>query len=272
MRNAMKKAYLLLTISVLFFMSSDLWAQNRPKVMVIIPEHHISRPIPDPAGETEIIKTFISAGYKVVDQQQTAQIRYNDQVAAALKGNNKLASKIGMEHGADLIVIGEAFSESAGQVLSGFITCRARIEAKVIRTDNAEILAADGKYASGLDVAEFVAGKKAIQKAAHELGKYFIEQLSVQWSGPAASKTEVDMVVLGVDYGSFIQFKNALGKSSRAVSEVTPRSFTNGRGVLEVYTKGTAYTLAEELTGKGVPGFKVRVDDVTTNRLTILLN
>ncbi|MEQ9442433.1 MAG: CsgG/HfaB family protein, partial [Cyclobacteriaceae bacterium] len=40
---------------------------NAPKVMVIIPEYHITRQVPDPAGETEIIRKFVNAGFPVVD-------------------------------------------------------------------------------------------------------------------------------------------------------------------------------------------------------------
>lgn len=149
------------------------------KIMVIIPEYHIRRSVPDPAGETEIIKVLIENGYRVVDKDQLARIRYNEQVKEAARGNAHLASKIGNKYGADVIIVGEAFSESIGNVIpGGFITCRARIEARAVDTKTGEILAADGKYASGIDLGEFVAGKMAIQNAATELANYFVEYLN----------------------------------------------------------------------------------------------
>jgi hypothetical protein len=127
----------------------------------------------------EIIKVLIENGYRVVDKDQLARIRYNEQVKEAARGNAHLASKIGNKYGADVIIVGEAFSESIGNVIpGGFITCRARIEARAVDTKTGEILAADGKYASGIDLGEFVAGKMAIQNAATELADYFVEYLN----------------------------------------------------------------------------------------------
>ena len=42
-----------------------------PSVMIIVPEVHIQRPIPDPAGETEIIRRFIESGFKVLTRAFT---------------------------------------------------------------------------------------------------------------------------------------------------------------------------------------------------------
>lgn len=92
--------------------------RHKPRIMVIIPEYHMistrnpdperrrenRQEVPDPAGETEIIKNLIAAGFKIVDQQQAAKIRYNDQVKAAINGDTQLASQIGLEYDAEIII------------------------------------------------------------------------------------------------------------------------------------------------------------------------
>ena len=40
------------------------------RVAVVIPEQHLSEPIPDPAGETEVIRQLIKEGFRVVDAKQ----------------------------------------------------------------------------------------------------------------------------------------------------------------------------------------------------------
>jgi len=42
----------------------------RPRIMVVIPEQHFRRKIPDPAAETEIIRQFAKERFYVVDQKQ----------------------------------------------------------------------------------------------------------------------------------------------------------------------------------------------------------
>ena len=255
----------------------------KPRIMVIIPEYHListrnpdptrrrenSRKVPDPAGETEIIRNLIAAGFKVVDQQQVAQIRYNDQVKAAVNGDAKLASRIGIEYGAEIIIIGEAFSESAGRIVRGFESCRARVEARAIKTDTAEILAADGKFATGMDIAQFVAGKKALQNAGKELSGYLIESVLAKWSNDVSNSTLVELIITGLNYREFINFKTLLNDSIRGVSAVHQRSFTNGRAFVELEFKGDAQNLSEKFVLHDFEGFKVEVTDFSTNRLTI---
>ena len=96
--------------------------------MVIIPEQNIHHEIPDPAGETEIIRILIEQGYSVIDQKITSQIRKNKEYPALLPGNEKLAMEIGLKSGADIVLFGKVFSESSPQVVKGFQSCRARIE------------------------------------------------------------------------------------------------------------------------------------------------
>jgi hypothetical protein len=257
--------------------------RHKPRIMVIIPEYHMistrnpdperrrenRQEVPDPAGETEIIKNLLAAGFKIVDQQQVAKIRYNDQVKAAINGDTKSASQIGLEHGAEIIIIGEAFSESAGRIVSGFESCRARVEARAIKTDTAEILAADGKFANGMDIAQFVAGKKALHNAGKELSVSLIESILANWGNDASNSTSIELIITGLNYREFIKFKTLLNDSLKGISFVHQRTFTNGRATVELDFKGDAQNLSEELVLHDFEGFKVEVTDFSINRLTI---
>ncbi len=243
--------------------------KHKPRIMVVIPEHHISRQIPDPAGETEIIKQLLERGFKVVDQDQVSRIRYGDQIKAGIKGNIELATTIGLEYGAEIIIIGEAFSETAGRIVRGFTTCRARVEARAIRTDTGEILVTDGKIASALDIAEAIAGKKALKKAASELATYLIEQILSKWSSDVANSTSVNMVITGLKYRQFIKFKQVLLSSVRGIKAIHQRSFSNSRAVVDLDMKGSTQSLSEELILKEFHGYDIEVSDFSANRLTI---
>lgn len=146
-----------------------------PSVMVIIPEIHISRKVPDPAGETEIIKRLIQTGYRVIDPSVYQAIRNTSRLNNAMH-DASVASKIGQEFGADIVIIGEAFSEADG-MKNGMFSCRARVEARAVLTKNAQIIGADGKHAGGLDNTELVAGKTALRNAGTLMANYFIDAL-----------------------------------------------------------------------------------------------
>jgi hypothetical protein len=246
--------------------------KHKPRIMVVIPEYHINRRIPDPAGETEIIRRLLEKGFKVVDQYQVTKIRYNDQVRAAIKGNTSLATKIGLEHGAEVIIIGEAFSEYVGRIYGELDSCSARIEARAIRIDTGEILAAGSKQVADLDITPALAGKKALQKAGNEIGSYLVEKLLTRWSSEVTNVTSVELLITGLNYKQFIDFKSALLEVIRGIEAIHQRSFTNNRAVVEIDMKGNAETLSEELIGRNFKKFTVKIIDFSANRLTILVS
>jgi len=246
--------------------------KHKPRMMVVIPEQHLARKkVPDPAGETEIIKRLLEKGFKVVDQSQVKKIRYNDQVRAALAGDDKTAAKIGLQYGAEVIIVGEAFSEFAtsGGVLGSLISCRARVEARAIRTDTGEIIAADGKHAPGIDISENIAGKKALQDAGGQLGDYLITQILSKWRSEVVDATSVQLIIIGVDYQQFAKFKMLLKDSMRGVKAIHQRTFSGKRGVLDIDFKGDPQALADELALKDFGDFKVAITNFTSNRLDL---
>ena len=87
-----------------------------------------------------------------------------------------IASKIGSKFGADIILVGEAFSEYSKSG-NGMSSCRARVEVKAVMTSNARILAADGLHGAGMDVSEVIAGKTALRNAGAKVADYFLAQL-----------------------------------------------------------------------------------------------
>jgi Caspase domain len=156
----------------------------KPRVMVIVTERHVGAAMTDPSGETELIRLFLQKGFKVVEQSQVRKIRGGSQVRQALDGDVKVAQSLGREHDADLLIIGEAFSESAlqGVMMGGLVSVRGRLQAKAIRADTGEILAAEEAVAPALDVSEQVAGKKAIAKAATKWMDTTLPAILSQWA------------------------------------------------------------------------------------------
>ena len=116
-----------------------------PSVYVAIPEEHISRRIPDPAAQTEIQKTLQDVGFKLADSSEAA----------------------------DVVVTGEAFSETAGR-RANLVSCRARVEVKVVRKSAKGELKVDRQTSVAVDLAENVAAKSALQNAGSALAERLI--------------------------------------------------------------------------------------------------
>jgi len=252
---------------------------NPPRVMVVIPEVHISRKIPDPAGETEIIKNLVNRGFNVVDQGQIAVIRDRENVLAALN-NVSAAAALGVEFGADIIIIGQAFSELAGSS-GGMVSTRARVEARAIQTDTARILAADGKFGSGLDIAEFVAAKTALRNAGTQWADYFINQfcqarLAVRTEYPtnnaapamaAPVGATIEIVVSNVTFAQLKQIGDKL-ETVAGVKSVT-KKLTGNVARIDVLFGGNAEQLADAISETKFGLLKVNIVGLSGNKIDI---
>jgi hypothetical protein len=114
-----------------------------PSVVVSIREQHLSRPLIDPAVETELKLTLQQLGFEVIDPKASPKI-------------------------ADVTVTGEAFSEAAGR-RGALISCRSRLELKAVRNADRKLLLTDRQTDVAVDLAENIAAKSALENAARKL-------------------------------------------------------------------------------------------------------
>jgi curli biogenesis system outer membrane secretion channel CsgG len=238
---------------------------NAPKVMVVIPETYLGQKVPDPAGETEIIKRLVQRGFTVVDQKQIANIRDREKVLTAIR-NVQAAANLGIEFGADIIIIGEAFSEPATRQ-GNMVSTRARVEARAIQTDTAKIIAADGKQGSGLDVADLVSGKIALRNAGSQWADYFISQSckAAEIDQPQTASA-VEILVSNVNYAQLKEFSDTVGKISGVRS--VEKKLTGNVARVSVQFSGTAENLADKITETRF-NFKVSVVGLSGNKIEV---
>ncbi len=123
-----------------------------PPVLVRIPEQHLARPVIDPAAQTELMKTLAEVGFTVLTAEEAA-------------GRSDYAT-----------IAGEAFSE-LGLRRGNLVSCRARVEI-VMKDASGKLLAADRQMDVAVDIAEHVAGKKALEAAALKLADRLVPRLA----------------------------------------------------------------------------------------------
>lgn len=242
------------------------------KIMVMIPETHIGQKVPDPAGETEIIKQLMNAGYTVVDQKQVKQIRDSSVAIKAAEGDTTAALELAAKFGADIIIVGEAFSEFAastnnssyGGVNVSLKSCKARVEARAIVADTGEIVAADGAYGTGIDAAENIAGKKALAQAGGKMAKFFIDEIT---KIPAALAANIQVVIGNVDFGTVADLEEAI-KNLPNVKRVTQQDFGGSTVTFEVEYASKATTLATDLIKhESMKAFGLKVKSATKTKI-----
>jgi len=131
---------------------ASLGQRPLPSVMVTITERDYTQPTIDPAAQTEIMMLLQQLGFQVIDPNQTHKK-------------------------ADILISGEAFSE-LGARHGNLVSSRGRIELKVNRTSNQELLWVDRETEVAVDIGNRTAGKDALQKAADKLVERMLPKLT----------------------------------------------------------------------------------------------
>jgi hypothetical protein len=80
----------------------------------------------------------------------------------------------------------------------------------------------------------------------------------------------VQMVISGINsYSSFVKFKDILQSRIRGVNGVFQRSFGSGVATLDIEIKGSAQSLADELTMINYDGFSVDIVEISQNSINV---
>jgi curli biogenesis system outer membrane secretion channel CsgG len=259
---------------------STLKQNSNLKVMVIVPETHIQRPIPDPAGETEIIRKFIEAGFKVIDPAVYATLRSGAKFKDVIT-DPMAAASFGRQFGADILIYGEAFSQTTG-VDANTTSCRARIEVKAVRTDNGQMVAADGKHAGGQDLSEAVAAKTALRNAGSQMADYILEQmctkaLDINTQSATASAhvgtrnvaisssslASVKNTTIEMTNANFMKFNTVTNKlkSYPKLREILTKELANGKATIALTHSSSDDDIAVLISGLGGEYEVIGVED-----------
>jgi hypothetical protein len=124
--------------------------KNLQTITISIPEQHITRPVRDPAAETEIARTLGGLGFSIFGQSSAEK--------AAIRITGEAISELGTRHG-------------------DFISCRARVEIKVVDTASGKILLQDRQTEVVADISEAIAAKTALQNAGGKLAERIVAVL-----------------------------------------------------------------------------------------------
>jgi len=134
-------------------LSKVMTGTKPPVVSVAIGEQHVTHTIIDPAAETELDLILGKLGFTILAASSTEVPAYR--------------------------ITGEAVSEESARV-GTFVSCRGRVEIKLVDVATGRVLLADRQVEVAVDTAESVAAKKALQQAAAALADRIVAAVAVR--------------------------------------------------------------------------------------------
>jgi hypothetical protein len=225
--------------------------------------------------ETALMNEMTTYGFPFVDAKQAEKSIAKDVITAALQGDDNAAASIAARAGAEIIITGKAIVKEAsgGPAVmrnAGMKSCHANLNLKVIRADDAVIIATASAYDRAAHIDEITGGTQALQKAAKIAAKELKDKIVATWQKDVYSATQVQLQVLNIsDFNQLNVFKNSLKFYVRGVQAVNQRSFGAGTALFDVDIKGSAAQLASELSAKEIEGLKLQVIEQTANKVTV---
>lgn len=239
---------------------------GNPRVMVLINEEIDGIKSTQSIAETIIIKKLLDLGYRVVDQEQIAKIKQDEEVVKALSGDANSVAKVGKKFDAEVIISGTAISKfNTDQGLAGMISYRAVLDAKVLKVSTGDLLlASTPKQGAGIDVTKEMAAKNSIIKLTTSIAEEIVPQIAPK----LYESSSIKLVVNGIPtLNKLSEFNNTV-RYLDGVSAIYVRSFEGNTAQLELELKfGNTQTLAAKL--EALKDWNMQVKETAGNLITM---
>jgi len=254
-----------------------VFSVGRPRIMVLMRERNMTgeerAPIDLNVSEIAIMNAFLakSEKFNFVDQRTAKRSLEASRVRAALEGDRRAAMAIARANAADMIIVGEAYSQAASNVeLAGMKSCQANVSAKVIWTDTGEIVASASVHAAVAHIDEITGGTMAIEKASTKLAEKLMGPMLRHFVLMLSSGAPIQLVIHGAkSYAELLDFEKILKLYVRGLQKLEQRSFDSGVAIYDAIIETDARQMARELVSKDLERYKVKILGVSKNKLEI---
>jgi hypothetical protein len=254
-------------------LESDLAAQkllyeikNKPRIMVLLDERLDGKEMFGKTATFKFGEILLSRGFIVVEPEQ---LEKNSASNAGGMGIEDLAD-LAFKHGADLIIRGEvSVSKPTPKMIYGvqFQAVPVQMNARILRTDNAQILASKTKRISKNSREAESAAQFGLETGGTELANDLLDSLNKYWQSEAYNENRIEVVVSGCDDKALHFFEESLANLP-VTRSVRIRYIEDDRALFDMDIRGTVQDLRAAAGKKGLEGFFVA--SLTANRITFI--
>jgi hypothetical protein len=247
-----------------------------PRVMLLIDEKSLGS-IPTAEVEAMATSMLLDRNVPVVDQDMVRANISKGQQMLKMAGDNRGAAALGLQFGAEVIIIGEAVAKPSARRIaeSNLRTYQAVATLRAVRTDNSATIAAASEDASIVGLEDVSGSSKALKAAGQKSLDRVIPGLIEAWrhSGGQAGGVSLNRITLTVGGVDQVWKIKAVREQLRAMGDkaqnVTQRSYTAGVAVFDLESSVQAEQLSETLVLKPPQGLKFQVLDVGPGKINL---
>lgn len=261
-------------------LASMIEKMGNPRMMLLVDEKNIGVSerlyyfsVDVTACETAMIDVFRNKGFEVVDPGVAKENAQREQVVAALEGNAQKAAALAKTQDAEWIITGKAVANVAsGFNMGGMKSCQANITARLVRADDAKIIATASEHAAVPHIDEVTGGTQAIEKASRKCAENLMQKVMAEAQKSFYNQATVNLRVEGFQsYNELQDFINKMKYYVRGIKSVNERGVSGAYANLDVKIVGNAGQLARELERKNIEPFTLKVTGSSMNRVEVAI-
>ena len=250
-----------------------LESMERPTIMVLIEEDYTDM---TPAGmsiaETEVSSLLAAKGFDLVDKAQMEAIKRRNQAALALGGNVAAAQSLGLDLGAQYVVIGKALVQDIGEAYpgSGLKSLQASLQLKIIQTNTGIVLGSVVKNGVSAHISPVTGASMALRQSAQKaVDEYLVDTITNSFQDYLNNGAPIKLHITGVN--SFKEYSTIAANIETLDRVVSSKKegWNKGGGllILDLRFKGTSEELAELLDGSQYGTKRLEVTDFAPDRV-----
>jgi len=261
-------------------LASMIEKMGNPRMMLLVDEKNIGViekwyyfSVDVTACETAMIDVFRNKGFEVVDPGIAKENAQREQVVAALEGNAQKAAALAKTQDAEWIITGKAVANVAsGFNMGGMKSCQANITARLVRADDAKIIATASEHAAVPHIDEVTGGTQAIERASRKCAENLMQKVMAEAQKSFYNQATVNLRVEGFQsYNELQDFINKMKYYVRGIKSVNERGVSGAFANLDVKIVGNAAQLARELERKNIEPFTLKVTGSSMNRVDVVI-
>lgn len=245
-----------------------------PKIMFLIDEKNLGT-VATAEIEALAAEMWAKKNGQVVDQDMVRSNMKRDQTLLKSVGDSRGAAAIGLQYGADVIVVGEAVAKPSARRIaeSNLRTYEAVVTLRALRTDTSETIASASKTASVVALEDVSGSSKALKAAGKESLNVLFPCIATKWCAVPGKQADVASVVSltvgGVDQLSKVRKIREKLKSIAGISRVEQKSYTSGIALFDLVTSKPIEELSEDIVLEPPEGLKYQVLSVAQGKIDL---
>ncbi len=246
-----------------------------PRIMVIIPEYRDERAISTPIVESGLLRNFIEAGYRIVDQEQAKKVRYSEKIKMISKGDESLALEIAHQFEADIIIVGSVSINRKEVEVYGTTAYKSSLiaELKAIKVDNGEMIYSENVGLVNSAVTSFDSSEMKVLencvKIISDGGKINgreIKPIIPEIAKSLLKKPSIQIILTGIKSNEYIEIIEEL-KITRFVKGVFSREMSGNSGRIDVDFEYSAEEMKKII--EGLKSANMKVDSFSKNKILV---